>query len=55
MFKNQNMNGCSYSDPFIFPILKNVSSKVAMAKDWHVACKSIIKHKMLKFRILLSL
>lgn len=39
MYKNQSTNGCSYSDPFIFPNLKKLSAKDAMTKEWYIGCK----------------
>ena len=39
MYKNVNPNGCTYSDLFIFPNLKKLSSKEAMRKEWYVGCK----------------
>lgn len=39
MYKNVNQNGCTYSDLFIFPNLKKLSSKNAMEKEWYVGCK----------------
>lgn len=39
MYKNQSSNGCSFSDPFIFPNLKKLSAKDAMTKEWYIGCK----------------
>lgn len=39
MYKNIMPNGCSYSNPFIFPNISKLSTKVAMTKEWYVGCK----------------